>query len=129
MKELKEIDILIFDILSKGLYEKLPEYKSIVDSQADSIYSSQYNIYLFMNEFATYLGNRIIEDRESSFVKTSFEYINFLGESDNCEVLNIVNVGVLEILYSEKGCDREFVKKSLSEKLKRYFDSWSKYYF
>lgn len=128
MTELKEIDIFIFNTLRNVLYEKLPEYKDILDLQGDSIYSSEYNIYLFMNEFASYLVSRIIEDRTSVFTKKSFEYINLLGQSDNCELLNIVNVGVLEILYTEEADNREWIKKNLSEKLQPYFLAWSKYY-
>ena len=128
MRELKEIDIFIFNTLSNILYEKVPEYKVILASQESFKYSSEYNIYFFMNEFATYLASRIIEDTTSVFVKNSFEYINLLGQSDNCEVLNIVNIGILEILYTEEANNREWIKKNLSETLQLNFDAWSKYY-
>ncbi|MEN5377908.1 DUF7674 family protein [Sphingobacterium kitahiroshimense] len=133
---LKEIDRYIFNTLISVLYEKFPEYKSVLDSQGGSVYaknytsenSSDFSTYLFMNEFSIFLGGKIIEDKTSVFVKKSFEYINLLGQSDNCEILNIVHVGILEILYTEEGVNREFVKMNLSEKLQPYFESWSKYY-
>ncbi|WP_293917948.1 DUF7674 family protein [Sphingobacterium sp. UBA5789] len=128
MRELKEIDIFIFNTLRNILYEKVPEYKVILASKENFKYSSEYNIYFFMNEFATYLASRIIEDTTSFFVKNSFEYINLLGQSDNCEVLNIVNIGILEILYTEEANSREWIKKNLSETLQLNFEAWSKYY-
>lgn len=136
IKFLTEIDRYIFSTLIGVLYEKLPEYKDILDSQGGSVYAVNYNsenasdfsTYLFMNEFSVFLGSKIIEDTTSVFVRKSFEYINLLGQSDNCEIINIVHVGILEILYTEEGVNREFVKMNLSEKLQPYFEAWSKYY-
>jgi hypothetical protein len=127
MKPLEEIDIFIFDTLAGILFDKVPEYKEIVEMGEDSRFSDRLT-YGFMNEFATYLGCQIIADRTSPFVESSFDYINYIGQSHNCEIINIVHVGILEILYTEEGVDREWVKMNLSEKLQPYFEAWSKYY-
>ncbi len=126
--ELKGIDEFISNTLRNVLYEKVPECKRMLDSQGGSGFASDYGIYLFMNEFAACLGNSIKEDSASDFVKNSFAYINLLGQSDNREILNIVHVGILEILYTENGVDRTWVKLKLSDKLQPYFESWSRYY-
>ncbi len=127
MKPLEEIDVFIFDTLIGLLFDKVPEYKEIVEMGEYSLFSDR-STYLFMNEFATYLGGQIIADCTSPFVERSFDYINFIGQSHNCEIINIVHVGILEILYTERGVDRQFVKMNLSEKLQSYFEAWSKYY-
>jgi hypothetical protein len=127
MKPLEEIDVFIFDTLTGVLFDKVPEYKEIVGMGEDSRFSDRLT-YSFMNEFATYLGGQIIADRTSPFVERSFDYINFIGQSHNFEIINIVHVGILEILYTEAGVDRQFVKMNLSEKLQAYFEAWSKYY-
>ncbi|MGJ1409093.1 hypothetical protein ACR78Z_05415 [Sphingobacterium thalpophilum] len=62
MKPLEEIDIFIFDTLTGVLFDKVPEYKEIVEMGDDSPFPDR-SIYLFMNEFATYLGGQIIADR------------------------------------------------------------------
>lgn len=126
--DLKEIDKFIFNTLSSILHEKVPEYKSMLDLGGGSGYASDCSTYLLMNEFAVFLGDRIKEDATGAFVKKSFEYINLLGQSDNREILNIVHVGILEILYSESGVDRAWVTMNLSDKLRTYFESWSEYY-
>ncbi|GAA4178262.1 hypothetical protein [Sphingobacterium ginsenosidimutans] len=79
MKPLEEIDIFIFDTLTGILFDKVPEYKEIVEMGEDSFFSDRLT-YLFMNEFATYLGGQIIADRTSSFVESSFDYINYIGK-------------------------------------------------
>ncbi|WP_223585065.1 hypothetical protein [Sphingobacterium sp. GVS05A] len=127
MKSLEEIDVFIFDTLTGILFDTVPEYKEIVEMGEDSFFSDRLT-YLFMNEFATYLGGQIKSDRTSAFVESSFDYINYIGQSHNCEIINIVHVGILEILYTEEGVDREWVKMNLSEKLQPYFEAWSKYY-
>jgi len=127
MKPLEEIDIFIFDTLTGILFDKVPEYKEVVDMGENSFFSDR-STYLFMNEFTVYLGGQIIADRTSSFVESSFDYINYIGQSHNCEIINIVHVGILEILYTEEGVDREWVKMNLSEKLQPHFEAWSKYY-
>ena len=127
MKPLEEIDVFIFDTLTGILFDKVPEYKEIVEMGEDSFFSDR-STYLFMNEFAEYLGSEILAERTSLFVQNSFDYINYIGQSHNCEIINIVHVGILEILYTEEGVDREWIKMNLSEKLQPYFEAWSKYY-
>lgn len=127
MKPLEEIDIFIFDTLTGVLFDKVPAYREIAEMGEDSHFSDR-STYLFMNEFATYLGGQIIADWTSPFVERSFDYINYIGQSHNCEIINIIHVGILEILYTKEGVDREWVKMNLSEKLQPYFEAWSKYY-
>ncbi|MGE8292366.1 MAG: DUF7674 family protein [Sphingobacterium sp.] len=127
MKPLEEIDVFIFDTLTDILFDKVPEYKEIVEMGEDSSFLDC-STYSFMNEFAGYLGSQIIADCTSPFVERSFDYINYIGQSHNCEIINIVHVGILEILYTERGVDRQFVKMNLSEKLQPYFHAWSNYY-
>ncbi|WP_293943838.1 hypothetical protein [Sphingobacterium sp. UBA7249] len=75
MEPLEEIDIFIFDTLTDILFDKVPGYKEVVDMGENSFFSDR-STYLFMNEFAVYLGGQIIADRTSSFVESSFDYIN-----------------------------------------------------
>lgn len=128
MSELDLIDCYIYRKLASLLFKMVPEYKiyyernySISDLLDDSVY-------LFMNRFATYLSDAIKSDISSSFVKNAFSYVNILGESLNLELQNIIRVGILEILYTEKGVDRNQVRNLLIEKLKRDFNAFSKYY-
>lgn len=88
----------------------------------------QEGIYFFMNDFAMDLGRQLSADNSSSFVKNGFKYINLLGESNNLEILNIVSVGILEILYTTEFLNRNMVCGLLSEKLKIHFNSFSDYY-
>ncbi|MCS4224604.1 hypothetical protein M2408_000684 [Sphingobacterium sp. BIGb0165] len=50
-----------------------------------------------------YLGAQIVKDKISLFERSFFDYINFIGKSHNCEIINIVHVVILEILYTEEG--------------------------
>ncbi|WP_343566138.1 hypothetical protein [Sphingobacterium sp.] len=49
MKPLEEIDVFIFDTLTGILFDKVPEYKEIVEMGKDSFFSDR-STYLFMNE-------------------------------------------------------------------------------
>lgn len=104
------------------MFDEVPEYMEIVEMGEDSLFSDR-STYLFMNEFATYIGGQIIADRTGPFVESSYDYINYIGQSHNHEIINIVHVGILEILYMEYGVGRQWVKMNLSEKLQPYFEA------
>jgi hypothetical protein len=128
MDALKKIDEFIFRILSNLLFKIIPEYQIFCESENKKNDFSN-GVYLFMNEFALFLSNEIEKEPTSTVVNNSFIFINKVGESNNLEVLNILKIGVLEILYTSKGIDRKLVSDCLSEKLKKYFQEFSKYYY
>lgn len=122
--ELNEIDNFISKILKSLLFEIVPEYAT--DYAEEDV--SEEGIYLFMNDFAMDLVTELSVDNSSGFVKNAFKYINLLGESNNLEILNIVKVGILEILYTTKFLNRNMVCELLCEKLKIHFNNFSDYY-
>jgi hypothetical protein len=128
MNELKEIDDYTYKVLVLLLLRIVPEYKTIFEQNYSVADLPDEGVYLFMNEFATGLAKEIKKDKSSSFVQNAFSYINIVGERNNLEILNIVRVGILEILYTEKDVNRDEVNEMLSEKLKRMFSMFSKYY-
>ncbi|PJJ79083.1 hypothetical protein CLV57_2207 [Mucilaginibacter auburnensis] len=85
-------------------------------------------IYLFMNDFASTLAESIKQDPNSHFVSNSFNYINTIGERSDPDVINLINVGIIEILYTEQSLSRAFIAMRLSEKLSVLFHAWSEHY-
>lgn len=128
MRDLEKIDYYIYKKLVSILIKMVPEYKTIIEHRYSLKDLPNGGIYLFMNEFATYLSNEIKKNTSPNLVKKSFKFINTLGESHNLEIFNIVKVGILEILYTEERLNRTRVKSMLSTKLQTDFDTFSKYY-
>lgn len=127
MEELNNINEFIFNALADLLFKIIPEYRTVFEKENNEHYHSS-GVYLFMNEFASFLCNEIGKNPNSEIVKKGFSFINNVGESNNLEVLNILRVGILEILYTNKNIERELISNYLSEKLKIYFNDFSKYY-
>lgn len=127
MDELENIDDFTYKVLVDLLFKILPEYRAIFETEniGDDFSSG---VYLFMNEFTLFLCDEIEKDPKGIIVNKAFTFINKVGESDNLEVLNILKVGILEILYTSKKTKRELVFNLLSEKLKKYFHEFSTYY-
>ncbi|TKC57626.1 hypothetical protein FBD94_20330 [Pedobacter hiemivivus] len=121
---MNEIDNFICKVLKSLLFEMVPEYAK--GYSKEDVF--QEGIYFFMNDFAMDLGRELSIDNSSSFVKNAFKYINLLGESNNLEILNIVTVGILEILYTTEFLNRNMVSGLLCEKLKIHFNRFSDYY-
>lgn len=122
--KLNEIDDFISKVLKSLLFDMVPEYAK--DDTEEDV--SEGEIYFFMHDFARGLGRELSNDNSSIFVKNAFKYINLLGESDNLEILNIVTVGILEILYTTEFLNRNMVCGLLCEKLKIQFNNFSDYY-
>lgn len=128
MDELNKINDFIYRIIANLLFNMIPEYRIIyVLENIEDDFSS--GVYLFMNEFASFLSNEIEKDPTSIIVNKSFIFINKAGESNNLEVLNILKIGILEILYTSKNIDRKLVSSFLSEKLQIYFHEFSRNYY
>ena len=127
MDELRNINDFTYKVLADLLFKILPEYRTFFELENNK-YDFSSGVYLFMNEFTSFLCNEIEKDPKSVVVNKAFTFINKVGESNNLEVLNILRVGILEILYTSENVDRELVSNSLSEKLKKYFHEFSKYY-
>jgi hypothetical protein len=123
MDELKRIDDYTYLTLGKLLFETVIDYRMMADS--NSCFAGGY---FFMNEFAVTLAEEIRKDQTSAFVKQSFTYINMIGESNNLEVLNILRIGILEILYTEGAVVKEFTKSQLSDKGESLWVHFSKFY-
>jgi len=128
MKELDEIDNEICRILISLLLRIVPEYNIFYKQERLENDLPENGIYLFMNSFATHLSEEFMKTPNSDLVKNSFKYINNIGESYNLEVLNILRVGILEILYTTKGLNRSEVSNMLSEKIQNYFNDFSRFY-
>jgi len=129
MKELDEIDAYINRELVSLLMEMVPEYQVAFKEGFSKEIVNEKGIYLLLNEFAVSLSKELTVDLSSKFVKNAFNFINAVGESNNLELLNIVKIGILEILYTSKGLDRGMVLSLLSDKLKIQFNSFSSYYY
>lgn len=124
MSELEEINNITYNILGNLLFKMIPEYKLVYEEVKPSTKLGNYE---FMNDFALYLVLEINKNINSNFVVNSFDYINEIGNSYNLEVLNILKVGILEILYTSD-VNRDLVLSHLSDVNKRSFNSFSKFY-
>lgn len=126
MDKLKQIDEFTYKTVSDLLFERVPEYKAIYE---DDIYRDEIgiNCYLFMNKYSSFLASEMSKNLSSKFVTNSFEYINKLGNSTNMEVINVLRVGILEILYTS-GIDRVLISDRLNDTAKQIFQGFSKYY-
>lgn len=124
MNHLEKIESCIYSVLVEELYNIVPEYREI----QDSFDGEDNNIYLFMNEFSTILSENLESNNNYNFINNSFIYINLLGESNNLEIINILKVGILEILYSHNNSNRDLIKNRLTDKVKDYFIQFSNYY-
>lgn len=122
--KLKEIDDFINNVLRSLLFDMVPEYAK--GYAKEDVFEE--SIYFFMHDFAEDLGRELSIDNSSSFVKNGFNYINLLGEEYNLEILNIVKVGILEILYTIPSLNRKTVCDLLSDTLKIHFNNCSEYY-
>ncbi|WP_426295684.1 DUF7674 family protein [Dyadobacter endophyticus] len=125
MDELNKIDDFIYRSLMDLLFNMAPECQGIFKLE----YNFPGGVYLFMNEFASFLSSEIEKDPTSAIVNKSFAFINKVGKSNNLEVINILKVGILEILYTSKNIDRKLVSDALSQKLQRYFHEFSRSYY
>ncbi|WP_276681298.1 DUF7674 family protein [Empedobacter brevis] len=121
MNNFNELDNIIYKIVKDKLYEMVPEYSYYENGET--------GIYFFMNEFNVSLINEIEDHKSNNFIDNSFELINYLGESNNLEILNIIKVGILEILYTSENLDRKKIEELLSEKLRPIFRNFSNYYY
>lgn len=121
MNNFEELDNYISKIIKDRLYEMVPEYSYYKNEET--------GIYLFINEFTSSLIDEIEQSQSNKFIDNSFEFINHLGESNNLEILNIVKVGVLEILYTSENLKRQKIEELLSEKLRLIFRGFSKHYY
>jgi len=128
MDELNKIDNFICRSLTDLLFQMIPEYQKIYELENSTIIFSN-GVYLFMNEFTLFLSNEIEKDSTSVIVKKAFTFINKVGESNNLEVLNILKIGILEILYTNKNIDRKLVYGFLNIKLQKYFNEFSENYY
>jgi len=127
MEELNKIDDFIYKTLNDLLFDAVPEFKTVFELDSSN-YNFSGGLYLLMNEFASFLAKEIEIEPAGAVVSKAFTFINQLGESNNLEVLNILKVGILEIIYTEKNIDREMIAGCLSEKLQKYFYEFSHYY-
>lgn len=119
---LSKIDLYIYDLMTVYLIEKFPELKSKHLS-----YDHEDGIYRFMYHFSN-LVIKEINNEEVPLIRTqAIDFINDLAKSNNLEVINILKVGILEILYSTKSV-REKVRSLLSNECLVYFNHYSEYY-
>ncbi len=121
MNDFEELDNIISKIVKDKLYKMVPEYCYYKNNET--------GIYFFMNEFTSSLVNEIEQHKSNKFIDNSFEFINYLGDSNNLEILNIIKIGVLEILYTSKNIERKIIEDLLNDKLKLIFKNFSNYYY
>lgn len=125
-KRLAEINKVTYQTLIEMLFEIIPEYHLSNDSTFDD--TGDFHIYTFMNNFTAVLATEIEKDECSIFVINSFKFINSTSETNNLEVLNILTVGILEILYTSGDFVRTFTLEQLNEKNKNLFLNFSQFY-
>lgn len=119
---LNKINVCTYTTLADLLIKYVPAYSYVCDL------SQTIGGYLFMNEFASRLVDEIESNPSSSFVVNSFKYINEIGQATNLEVLNILKVGILEILFSSN-IDKAIIIRYLSENVRKQFLEFSKFYY
>ena len=127
MDLLDKIQEFTYENIGKLLFEIIPEYKTVFDSEP---YKREAIIgnYAFMNGFATILATEINKNKSSEFVINSFKFINHISISNNLEVLNILKVGILEILYTSGVAIRKYTLEHLNDKNKILFSNYSQFY-
>lgn len=121
MEDKKELNIGLL------LFEKIPEYKFLFDAKEDKDFFD-IGSHLFMNEFATHLATEIKKNVDSDFVIKSINFINELSKNKSDKVLNLLKVGILEILYTSGIETRNRVFNLLNDKNKEFFKYFSKFY-
>ncbi len=115
------IDKYIYKEIRELLFQIVPEFRVYYDDVECGNYS-------FMNEFAMKLCDEIKKNGDSDFVQNSICYINILSESNNLEVINILKVGILEILFTSDIDVRNFMFKHLNKKNAEYFSEFKNFY-
>ena len=127
MDILNKIQEYTYENIGRLLFKIVPEYKTVFDSDSYR-HEAVIGNYAFMNSFATILANEIVKDKSSEFVNNSFKFINCISESNNLEVLNILKVGILEILYTSGVTVRNITLEKLNDKNKLFFMNFSQFY-
>jgi hypothetical protein len=125
IKKLNEINKFTYQSLAELLFEIIPQYHF---TNLELGYSECFGNYLFMNEFSIRLCEEIEKNKSSAFVSNSFKFINCISETNNLEVLNILRVGILEILYTHGITVRSQVLELLNDKNKIFFLNFSQTY-
>ena len=120
-----EIDKFTFKQIGILLFEMIPEYRSRIEDIGS--YECLGN-YSFLNDFAIALCKEIETSKENDYIKKSFSFINALSETKNLEVINLLKVGILEILFTSGNPVREYSSTLLSESAKIYFMSFKELY-
>jgi hypothetical protein len=123
-KKLMDINKFTFQKLGELLFETVPQYQDYCSHDLDECFGN----YTFMNEFSKALSKEIEKNNSSEFVINSFKFINQIADSDNLEVLNILKVGILEILYTNGIAIRNYTFEQLESKNKRIFSDFSNFY-
>lgn len=123
-KKLNDINKFTYQKLGEMLYEIVPQYHDYCTCSLDE-YDGNYT---FMNKFSIVLSKEIEKNNSSEFVQNSFKFINQLGDSNNLEVLNILKVGILEILYTSGITIRNYAFEQLDDKNKQRFSNFSNLY-
>ena len=123
-KKLNDINKFTYQKLGEILFEMVPQYQSYCNYSLDDFFGN----YTFMNEFSIALSQEIEKNNASEFVQNAFKFINDLSASDNLEVLNILKIGILEILYTSGIKVRDYSFEQLNNKNKKNFSDFSKLY-
>jgi len=109
------------------LFDMVPEYKDVFNKE-ELEHTFEFGGILFFNEFSTYLAEKVVENPNSEFVLNSIAFINELGNCNNPKHLNILEIGILEILYTSGIEAREYFEKNLSLDNRIIFDNLSRFY-
>lgn len=125
-EKLVDINKVTYQKLGELLFEFIPEHLFFDNLELDK--SEYFGNYTFMNEFSMKLCKAIEEDKSSEFVNSSYKFINCISESNNLEVLNILKVGILEILYTSGNSIRNNALERLNDKNKIFFLEFSQLY-
>ncbi len=127
MNKLNEIDTFTFQKLAELLFETVPEFHEYC-LKSKIFDDFEVGGYSFMNEFSIRLANEINTYTSSDFISHSFTYINLIGTSKNLEVLNILKVGILEILFTSGQVCRDYTSTMLNSNVQILFNDYSRFY-
>lgn len=113
--------------VGQRLLDLVPEYRVFHD-QHRAKGPVDFGSHTFLYEFANALSAALTTEPPSSFVDHAMAFLNELGESSSLEQLNLLNVGVLEILYTNGIDVRAKARALLSAKNLATFDAFSTHY-
>lgn len=107
---------LLYNTIVSILIKKFPEFVSFNNDWSEDL---PYDVF---GSFSIYLRDRIMSGNiEDELLERSFDFLNVMSRSKDDEVVNLLVVGVLEILADNDKCVK-IANKYLSQDAKRLLE-------